>query len=130
MTIKSALSCRLAHGFAFAGAGVVTVGVPALVPLFETEALGYQVVMSLFALVATGYWPRFFPLKKSLSHPRSRSGCDSMQAVFSNGPLMVVIGLFTLGCSVLPCVKRSRYYFTYNVGRPDLIGLFFGQVSW
>ena len=40
--------------FAFAGAGVVTVGVPALVPLFETEALGYQVVMSLFAVVATG----------------------------------------------------------------------------
>ena len=40
--------------FAFAGAGVVTVGVPALVPLFETEALGYQAVISLFAVVATG----------------------------------------------------------------------------
>ena len=52
--------------FAFAGAGVVTVGVPALVPLFETEALGYQVVMSLFALVATGLLVlAFFPPKKS-----------------------------------------------------------------
>ena len=50
-----------------------------------------------------------------------------MQAVFANGPLMIVIGLFTLG--MLSFTVRQTvtiYYFTYNIGRPDLIGLFFG----
>ena len=116
--------------FAFAGAGVVTVGVPALVPLFETEALGYQVVMSLFALVATGLLVlAFFSTEEVVKPPAQQKlhWRDSMQAVFSNGPLMVVIGLFTLG--MLSFTVRQTvtiYYFTYNVGRPDLIGLFFG----
>ena len=60
--------------FAFTGAGVVTVGVPALVPLFETEALGYQVVMSLFAVVATGLLAlAFFSTEEVVKPPGSRS---------------------------------------------------------
>ena len=51
--------------FAFAGAAAVTVGVPALVPLFETEAVGYQAMMGLFAVVATVLLVlAFSPLKR------------------------------------------------------------------
>lgn len=116
--------------FAFAGAAAVTVGVPALVPLFETEAVGYQAVMGLFAVVATVLLVlAFFSTEEVIKPPAQQQlgWRDSMQAVFANGPLMIVIGLFTLG--MLSFTVRQTvaiYYFTYNIGRPDLIGLFFG----
>ena len=127
MTIERTQLSTWRMAFAFAGAGVVTVGVQWL-PLFG-EALGYQVVMSLFALVATGL------LVLAFFHRRSREATRAAEAPLArqyasgvfNGPLMVVIGLFTLG--MLSFTVRQTvtiYYFTYNVGRPDLIGLFFG----
>jgi len=51
---------------------------------------------------------------------------DSLKAVFSNPPLLVVIVMFT--CGMLSFTVRqtvSLYYFEYNLGRPDLIPLFF-----
>ena len=76
-----------------------------------------------------GYWPSLFSYEEVVKPPEQQKlgWRDSMQAVFSNGPLMVVIGLFTLG--MLGFTVRQTvtiYYFTYNVGQPDLIGLFFG----
>ena len=80
-------------------------------------------------MLQLGYWPSLFSTEAVVKPPEQQKlgWRDSMQAVFSNGPLMVVIGLFTLG--MLSFTVRQTvtiYYFTYNVGRPDLIGLFFG----
>ena len=117
-------------GCAFAGAAAVTVGMPALVPLFPSEAQGYQAVMALFALLATSVLViTFFSTEEVVQPPAQQqlSWRDSLQAVFANGPLAIVIVLFTLG--MLSFTVRQTvaiYYFTYNLGRPDLIGLFFG----
>ena len=51
---------------------------------------------------------------------------DSLKAVFTNPPLLVVIVMFT--CGMLSFTVRqtvSLYYFQYNLGRGDLIPLFF-----
>jgi GPH family glycoside/pentoside/hexuronide:cation symporter len=117
-------------GCAFLGAAAVTVGVPTLVPLFATEAQGYQAVMALFAIVATVLLAvTFFSTQEVVQPPAQQrlSWRDSADAVLANKPLMIVIGLFTLG--MLSFTVRQTvaiYYFTYNLGRPDLIGLFFG----
>ena len=117
-------------GCAFAGAAAVTVGVPELVPLFSTQAQGYQAVMTLFAVVATLLLAvTFYSTDEVIQPPAEQqlSWRDSLQAVFSNGPLVIVIELFTLG--MLSFTVRQTvaiYYFTYNLERPDLIGLFFG----
>ena len=117
-------------GCAFIGAAVVTVGVPEILLLYETKAEGYQVAMTLFAFVATGFLAvAFFSTEEVITPPREQrlSTRDSLQAVFSNGPLVIVICLFTLG--MLSFTVRQTvavYYFTYNMGRPDLISVFFG----
>ena len=118
-------------GCAFVGAGVVTVAVPTLVPLFETEAEGYQAVMVLFAVFASVLLAvSFFSTEEVVMPPPQQrlDTRDSLRAVISNGPLMIVIGLFTLG--MLSFTVRQTvavYYFTYNMGRPDLLSYFFGM---
>ena len=117
-------------GCAFLGAGVVTVAVPELVPLFETEADGYQAVMVLFAVIASLLLTvTFFSTEEVIKPPPQQQlgWRDSLQAVFANAPLMIVIALFTIG--MLSFTVRQTiavYYFTYNMGRPDLLSTFFG----
>ena len=117
-------------GCAFLGAGVVTVAVPELVPLFETEADGYQAVMVLFAVIASLLLTiTFFSSEEVIKPPPQQQlgWRDSLRAVFNNGPLMIVIALFTIG--MLSFTVRQTiavYYFTYNMGRPDLLSIFFG----
>ena len=117
-------------GCAFLGAGVVTVAVPELVPLFATQADGYQAVMVLFAVIASLLLTiTFFSTEEVIKPPPQQQlgWRDSLQAVFANGPLMIVIALFTIG--MLSFTVRQTiavYYFTYNIGRPDLLSTFFG----
>jgi GPH family glycoside/pentoside/hexuronide:cation symporter len=116
--------------FAFTGAVIVSVGVAELVQGFASPAEGYTGVMTIFACVATLLLlVTFFSTREVIQPPvdEKLSLNDSFRAVFYNPPLMIVIALFTLG--MLSFTVRQTvtvYYFSYNVGRPDLISAFFG----
>lgn len=115
--------------FAFSGALIVSVGVAQWVRMFANPAEGYVLIMSIFACVATLLLLiTFFNTKEVVQPPPEQklSLNDSLRAVFNNPPLLIVIALFTLG--MLSFTVRQTvtiYYFSYNVGRPDLIGAFF-----
>jgi GPH family glycoside/pentoside/hexuronide:cation symporter len=115
--------------FAFSGALIVSVGVAQWVRMFANPADGYVLIMSIFACVATLLLLiTFFNTKEVVQPPPEQklSLNDSLRAVFYNPPLLIVIALFTLG--MLSFTVRQTvtiYYFSYNVGRPDLIGAFF-----
>lgn len=115
--------------FAFSGALIVSVGVAQWVRMFANPAEGYVLIMSIFACVATMLLLiTFFNTKEVVQPPPEQklSLNDSLRAVFYNPPLLIVIALFTLG--MLSFTVRQTvtiYYFSYNVGRPDLIGAFF-----
>ncbi len=115
--------------FAFSGALIVSVGVAQWVRMFANPAEGYVLIMSIFACVATLLLLITFSNTKEVVQPppeQKLSLNDSLRAVFYNPPLLIVIALFTLG--MLSFTVRQTvtiYYFSYNVGRPDLIGAFF-----
>ena len=115
--------------FAFSGALIVSVGVAQWVRMFANPVEGYVLIMSIFACVATLLLLiTFFNTKEVVRPPPEQklSLNDSLRAVFYNPPLLIVIALFTLG--MLSFTVRQTvtiYYFSYNVGRPDLIGAFF-----
>ncbi|MCB1685943.1 MAG: MFS transporter [Pseudomonadales bacterium] len=116
--------------FAFAGAYVVSVGMMPLVGRFETPAQGFQITMVLFALIATLLLCTTFVSTEERVRPpvdQRLSVADSLKAVFLNPPLMVLMVLFTGG--MLSFTIRQTvtvYFFKYNLGREDLIPLFFG----
>ena len=115
--------------FAFSGALIVSVGVAQWVRMFANPAEGYVLIMSIFACVATLLLLITFSNTKEVVQPppeQKLSLNDSLRAVFYNPPLLIVIALFTLGM-VSFTVRQTVtiYYFSYNVGRPDLIGAFF-----
>jgi len=116
--------------FAFAGGYAISVGMLPLVGLFETPQSGFQLVMIGFAIVATGLlWLTFAKTEERIQPPATQqlSVTDSLRAVFSNPPLLIVMLLFTGG--MLSFTVRQTvtiYYLKYNVGREDLVALFFG----
>jgi Na+/melibiose symporter-like transporter len=101
-----------------------------LVGLFDNPQAGFQMAMVIFAVIATGLlWLTFATTKERIQPPPTQqlSIGDSFQAVFKNPPLLVVMVLFTGG--MLSFTIRQTvtiYYLKYNVGREDLIALFFG----
>lgn len=117
-------------GFAFGGGYVISVGMLPLVGLFEYQAEGFRSALILFAIVATVLlWLTVANTEERVQPPASQklALADSFKAVFANPPLMVVIVLFT--CGMLSFTIRQTvtlYYFKYNLGREDLIALFFG----
>jgi GPH family glycoside/pentoside/hexuronide:cation symporter len=116
--------------FAFAGGYVISVGMLPFVGLFETQEEGFRSALILFAIVATVLlWLTVANTEERVTPPASQKLTirDSFRAVFANPPLMVVIVLFT--CGMLSFTVRQTvtlYYFKYNLGREDLIALFFG----
>jgi sugar (glycoside-pentoside-hexuronide) transporter len=116
--------------FAFAGGYVISVGMLPLVGLFETQEEGFRSALILFAIVATGMlWLTVAKTEERVIPPATQklAFADSFKAVFANPPLLVVIVLFT--CGMLSFTIRQTvtlYYFKYNLGREDLIALFFG----
>lgn len=114
---------------AFAGGYLVSVGTMPFVGLFEDRAQGFQVLMVVFAVVATGLlWVTYATSAEVVQPQRAKISLrDSLRAVFRNPPLLVVIGIFS--CGMLSFTIRqatTAYFFTYNVGDPTLISLFFG----
>ena len=120
---------------AFSGGLLVSVGMPWLVGLADTEAEGYQRTMMLFAVVATVLiWVAFGSTKETFGTldtqprdqtPRARTPLN-LDPILHNPHLWVVIGIFC--CGMLGFTLRSAatpYYFKYYVERPDLIGSYF-----
>lgn len=116
--------------FAFAGGYAISVGMLPLVGIFEDQQSGFQVVMIVFAIGATALlWTTFAATEERIQPPLAQklSITDSLRAVFRNPPLLIVILLFTGG--MLSFTVRQTvtvYYLKYNVGREDLVALFFG----
>ena len=116
--------------FAFAGGYAISVGMLPLVGVFETQAGGFQLVMIGFSIAATLLlWTTFAATEERVQPPATQRLTirDSLAAVFRNPPLLVVMVLFTGG--MLSFTVRQTvtvYYLKYNVGREDLVSLFFG----
>ncbi|MEQ8860110.1 MAG: MFS transporter [Pseudomonadales bacterium] len=91
---------------------------------------GFSNALILFAVVATVLLWLTVAFTRERIQPvaeRGLSVADSLRAVFGNGPLLVVMVLFT--CGMLSFTVRQTvtvYYFKYNLGRADLVALFFG----
>jgi GPH family glycoside/pentoside/hexuronide:cation symporter len=116
---------------AFTGGLTVSVGTMPFVGLFDDRADGFQALMLVFAVVATGLLLVTFKSTEERVAPAPEQELtvkQSMQAVFLNKPLLIVIGIFS--CGMLSFTIRQTltvYYFSYNLQRPDLIPWYFGS---
>ncbi len=118
-------------GCAFAGATVVSVGLLQLVDWFGGGAVGFQAAMIVFSVVGTAVlWVTFAGTGERITptHTAHRlSLADGARALVANPPLIVVVLLFTLGMLALTVrLTAAPYYFKYNMGREDLLSLYFG----
>ncbi len=115
--------------FAFSGGYLISVAMLPLVGLFPEPALGFQGVMMGFAVLATGLlWFTFSVTQERIQPPPSQrlSFTGSLAAVFRNPPLLLVMVLFTGGMMSFTVRQAvTVYYLKYNVGREDLVALFF-----
>ena len=117
-------------GCAFAGGLLVSVVTMPFVGMFDSEAQGFQVLMLIFAAVATVLLLVVFRSSAEVVTPPPKevvSLRDSLRAVALNPPLAVVIGIFC--CGMLSFTVRqasTAYFFIYNLGEPGLIPWFFG----
>ena len=115
--------------FAFGGGYVVSVGLPFLVNLFDTPQAGYQYGMLVFSVVATLLLCLcFYSTDERIQPPPEQrlTLWASLKAVFANPPLLIVMLIFTGG--MLSFTLRQSvtlYYFKYNLGREDLVPVFF-----
>ncbi|MDE0224278.1 MAG: MFS transporter [Gammaproteobacteria bacterium] len=117
-------------GCAVAGGTVVTVGLGELSDWLGGGVDRFQVTMIAFSVVATALlWISFAGTEERFA-PRAAqrlSLAKVTRALVANPPLIVVVALFTLGMLALTVrLTAAPYYFTYNMGRADLLGLYFG----
>ena len=116
---------------AFTGGLTVSVGTMPFVGLFADPADGFQALMAVFAVIATGLLVTSFATTEERVTPAPEQQLtlkQSMQAVFLNTPLLIVIGIFS--CGMLSFTVRQTltvYYFSYNLERPDLIPWYFAS---
>ena len=117
---------------AFGGGWIVSVGAQPFVGMFgEDQTLGWQVLLAIFALIASGVLFISFWTTEEEVLPREGQKItlkQSVSSVFSNPPLLIVIGIFCCGMFSFT-VRQSLafYYFKYNVGQPDLVPFFFAS---
>jgi sugar (glycoside-pentoside-hexuronide) transporter len=113
---------------AMTGGMLIATLLPTLSGMFESPQLGFPLVMAGFGVVGTALiWTSF-------AVTRERVGVDapppslhqSLTALTHNGPLIAAIVMFTLGMFAFTIRQTvAPYYFKYNLGREDLIGVFF-----
>ncbi len=116
-------------GCAFAGGFLVSVGTIPFVSLFDDAATGFQVLMVVFAVIATLLlWITHAATDEVIQPPKADLPLrESLRAITANPPLWIVIGIFS--CGMLSFTVRqatTAYFFIYNVGDPGLIAWFFG----
>ena len=116
--------------FAFTGGYLISVGMLPLVGLFPDPVSGFRNVMIGFAVAATALlWFTFLTAEERIQPPAAQRLPirASLAAVFRNPPLLLVMVLFSSG--MLSFTVRQAvtvYYLKYNLGREDLVALFFG----
>ena len=120
-------------GCAIAGGTVVSVslGLSPMVEWLGGGADGFQMAMIVFSVVATALlWITFAGTEERIAPARTAhrlSLADGARALATNPPLIVVVLLFTLGMLALTVrLAAAPYYFKYNMGRVDLLPLYFG----
>ena len=117
-------------GCAFAGGFLASVATFPFIGLYEDPAQGFQQLMLVFGVIATGLLWFTFANTREVVTPvvqQSLTLKDSARAVAGNAPLWVVIGMFS--CGMLGFTVRqsaTAYFFTYNVGQPNLTATYFG----
>ncbi len=116
-------------GCAFAGFYVISVATDPLVRLFDSPQQGWQVVAAGYATIATLLLvvcylsTREAPVLASAPVVSLR---ESLRAVRSNGPLVIVILVFMGGLmSFNVRTATAIYYCKYVLERPDLIAAYF-----
>ena len=125
------LLSTLRIGCAFAGGYVVSVSLLPMVDGFGGGAGGFQAAMIVFSVVATALlWVTFAGTEERITTagaPQRLSFDDGVRALATNWPLLVVVVLFTLGMLSFTFRQTAAwYYFKYNMGREDLLSLYFG----
>lgn len=116
---------------AFSGGWLVSVSMLWIVDFFGGGAGGFQNTLIVFSVVSTVMlWITFFGTREQVTvHTETDSLPlrDAANSLIKNPPLWIVIALFVLGMLAFTFrATATPYYFTYNMERPDLIGLFFG----
>lgn len=117
-------------GCAFGGGLVVSAGLLQLVDWLGGGADGFQATMIVFSVVATALlWVTFAGTEERVAPARvahKLSLADGARALARNPPLIVVVLLFTLGMLAFTVrMTAGPYYFKYNMGREDLVSLYF-----
>ena len=117
-------------GCAFAGGIVVSAGLLQSVDWLGGGADGFQATMIVFSVVATVLlWVTFAGTEERIAPARAAhklSLADGARALAANPPLVVVVLLFTLGMLAFTVrMTAAPYYFKYNMGREDLVSLYF-----
>ena len=116
---------------AFAGGWGVSVGMMPLVQLFGGGAGGWQWTMALFGVAATALlWWTFAGTGERAAvapaRPQPISLREAGRALITNPPLAVVILVFVLGMLAFTFRQATApFYFKYNVGREELVSLYF-----
>ena len=114
---------------AFAGGWGVSVGMMPLVGILGGGTAGWQWTMALFGVAATALlWWTFAGTRERVvaAPPQPISLREAGRALITNPPLAVVILVFVLGMLAFTFRQASApFYFKYNVGREELISLYF-----
>ena len=113
---------------AFTGGLLASVGTVPLVNALGGGAGGWQLTLVVFSVVATIVLFITFlrSSERDVVPVESISAKDAFRALLANRPLAIVIFLFTFGMLAFTFRQASAwYYFKYNMGRPDLLSLYF-----
>ena len=114
---------------AFAGGWGVSVGMIPLVGVLGGGADGWMWTMALFGVAATALlWWTFAGTRERTvaTHTQPISLAEAGRALITNPPLAVVILVFVLGMLAFTFRQASApFYFKYNVGREELVSLYF-----
>ena len=113
---------------AMTGGMLIATLLPTLSDRFSSPRIGFPLVMGAFAVLGTGLiWISFRTTAERVGDgepPPSLS--QSLAALTRNGPLVAAIVMFTLGMFGFTIRQTvAPYYFKYNLGRADLLGLYF-----
>ncbi len=114
---------------AFAGGWGVSVGMMPLVGVLGGGADGWMWTMALFGVAATAllWWTFAGTRERTVATPtRPITLAEAGRTLITNPPLAVVILVFVLGMLAFTFRQASApFYFKYNVGREELVSLYF-----
>ena len=114
---------------AFAGGWGVSVGMMPLVGVLGGGTDGWMWTMALFGVAATAllWWTFAGTRERTVATPtRPITLAEAGRTLITNPPLAVVILVFVLGMLAFTFRQASApFYFKYNVGREELVSLYF-----